>query len=60
MAQTNRKELQEAINRTLNQLASAARYYALQVKNDHSEELDKALPEIRGLLSSCESLKEQF
>ena len=50
------KETQIAINRTLNQLSAAARYYALQVKNDHSDALDTGLPEIQGLLSNCEQL----
>jgi hypothetical protein len=52
----NQKEKQKAISRTLNQLSFAARYYALQVKNDHSEVLDEALPEMQGLLSACEKL----
>jgi hypothetical protein len=50
------KEKRDAINRTLNQLSAAARYYALQVKNDHSDVLDTGLSEIHGLLSNCEQL----
>jgi hypothetical protein len=52
----NQKETQKAINRTLNQLSSAARYYALQVRNEHSDVLDEALPEMQGLRSNCEKL----
>jgi hypothetical protein len=50
------RERHKAISRALNKLSSAARFYALQVKNDHSEVLDEALPEMQGLLSACENL----
>jgi len=52
------REKQEAVSRALNRISAAARYYALQVKNEHLDVLDTGLPELRGLLSNCEQLSK--
>ena len=50
------KEQRKAIGRMLYLISAAARYYALQAKNEQNEVLVNALPEMRELLREYESL----
>jgi len=52
------KERLQAIGRMLYVISAAARYYSLQAKNQQSEVLARALPEMRDLLREYESLVE--
>jgi hypothetical protein len=50
------KEQRKAIGRMLYLISTAARYYALQAKNEQNDVLVNALPEMRELLHEYESL----
>lgn len=52
----SKKEQLEAIGRMLYLISAAARYYSLQAKNQRSDVLAQALPEMRQLLREYESL----
>jgi hypothetical protein len=52
----SKKERLEAIGRMLYLISAAARYYSLQARNQQSDVLAHALPEMRQLLREYETL----